>query len=170
MQGDAVLDGFNMCILIIQVPGPGGTNSGVEQIFHALPELLGRFRSECQEVRHLATATEPARLQLAARRRSNGVSCQPAPPGPGAAKPFRMPFETTCWFLILLSASAIRTYPMPAGYSGVDACAKSPIFPVRASAALACCGTSSIPATWGSSSRTFTGGGVQGLMCCTTSA
>src|SRR6266581_4596740 len=66
MQGDAVLDGFSMCILIMQVPGPGGPNGGVELVFHALPELLGRFRSECQEVRHLATATEPARLQLAA--------------------------------------------------------------------------------------------------------
>src|SRR6476659_7673534 len=37
---------------------------------------------------------------------------------------------------------AIRTYPMPAGYSGVEVCTRSVIFPVRASAALACSGTS----------------------------
>ena len=67
------------------------------------------------------------------------------------------------------SAGLSCAYPVPASYSGVEACAGSLIFPVRAPAALACCGTSS-PANWGSSSRTFTGGGVQGLMCCTTSA
>jgi hypothetical protein len=66
VQGDAVLDGFSVCILITKVPGPGGPDGGMELVLHALPELLSRFRSEFEEVRHLAAATDTSWLQLVA--------------------------------------------------------------------------------------------------------
>ncbi len=67
MQGDAVLYGFNMCILIMKVSITGGFNGGIELVLHGAPELLSRFRSEFEKARQLATATKTSCLQLPAK-------------------------------------------------------------------------------------------------------
>ena len=65
MQGDAVLHGFSMCILVMKVPGSGGPDRGMQLVLHAFPELFGRFRCVFENVRQLATATETSRFQFA---------------------------------------------------------------------------------------------------------
>jgi hypothetical protein len=67
VQGDAVLYGFNMCILIMKVSVAGGLDGGIELVLHGAPELLSRFRSEFEKVRQLATATKTSCLQLLAK-------------------------------------------------------------------------------------------------------
>ena len=67
MEGNAVSDSSNVCVVIVQVAVTGGLDGRLENVLHlGIPELLGGLCGAHQEVRHPAAAPEPARLFLAA--------------------------------------------------------------------------------------------------------